>query len=130
MTRLFPALILLSVIMVVAAAIGFKMTLGTCIKEDVREVASPTNEHEASIFVSSCGATVSDYTDVEVDGKRVFSVKYRHLEDIKINWLNDGELAIEYSGNPEDLFVYKEFYKDLRIKLIYVEKGAESGSVN
>lgn len=120
MVKIRLLLIALVCILFLASAIVFKVVLGTCVVDDSRSFLSPGSDHEAKLLVSSCGATVSQYTDVEVDDRRIFSVKYLHMDDTKVYWTNDRELIIEYSGDREDFFMHREFYRDVHIVLRYM----------
>jgi len=121
MTKIRVLTAVLIIVLSLASGVLLRVVLGTCVVDESRSFFSPGNDYEANLLVSSCGATVSNYTDVEIDDRRVFSVKYTHINDIGVEWVDDNKIVITYSGNREDFFMYKEFYKDVHIVLQYVD---------
>ncbi|MDQ5886294.1 MAG: hypothetical protein QG626_255 [Patescibacteria group bacterium] len=112
---IFPLLLLITVGIL---GVGCKVLFGTCMSEDIVTIPSPSGQHEAARYFSNCGATVSYFTDIDIDGKRVVSLQYLHDLDMDIYWEDDNTLVIEYWGNGEDIFRQKDSYKGISIKFI------------
>jgi hypothetical protein len=90
-------------------------------RTEVSDLVSSGGVNKATIYVRDLGALGYGGTVIEINGDEVFWDEYNDDKDgIKMKWVGDDKLIIEYPGSPGDIPLRKPMHKN--IKIVYVQK--------
>lgn len=74
---------------------------------------------DAIQYVRDCGATTDFATHIKLASGRheeeVFVVDGYHKDDILLNWLDENHLEIKHNIDPENIFVSKASFQNIKI---------------
>lgn len=92
------------------------------------KLTSPGNNYGAVHYIKDCGATTDFYTFVQIENKHsnkndpILIIKGYYDTEIKLIWLEDNKLRIDFSGDLKYVENFKPKFEDITAVLYKSDK--------
>ena len=122
MSKLKKILLIVSGIIGAIILIGviglFLLTKSLCSTDIVQSYSSPTGKHSIEQIVKNCGATTDFVTSLDLGtlkGK-IISIKGSHENDLSVQWIDDKNIIVNYTGDPTKIYSYKTDISGIKVQ--------------